>query len=105
MQEIEEEQPKTYHRLTIQKHGHASELVLDMLNGPFNVLKLFLPAGLGIRAVFALVLLVLCGPSKAALVVCKDGYPARGPSWEDMLIAGDVLCETMNEHNGCFGRG
>ena len=90
--------------MTIQKHGHASELLLGMLNGPFDVLELLLPAGLCVRAVLALVLLVQCGPAKATLVVCEDGDPTRGPRWKDMFVARDVLCESMNEHDCRFDR-
>jgi hypothetical protein len=102
---VEGEEWKTYHRMTVQEEGHASELLLGVLNGPLNVPKLLLPARLSVRAVFALVLLVQCGPPKAALVVGEDGDPARGPSWKDMFVARDVLCETMDEHDRGFGGG
>ena len=100
-----EEEREAYHRMTVQKDGHAGKLLLGMLNGPFNVLELRLPARLSVRAVFALVLFVLCGPPEAALVVGEDGDPARGPGWKDVFVARDVLCETMDEHDRGFGGG
>ena len=91
--------------MTIQKDRHARELLLGVLNGPLNVLELLLRTRLSVRAVLALILLVLCGPPEATLVVGKDGDTARRPSWKDMFIARDVLCETMDEHDGGFGGG
>lgn len=91
--------------MAIQKDGHAGKLLFGILNGPFNVLELLLPARLCVRAVLALVLLVLCGLPETALVVGKDGDPARGPGRKDMFIARDVLYETMDEHDRRLGRG
>ena len=96
---------ETYHRMTVQKHGRANELLLGVLNSPFNVLELLLPAGLCVRTVLALVLFVQCRPPEATLVVCEDGNPARGPSWKDVFVARNVLCESVHEHNRGFGGG
>lgn len=100
-----EEGCETYHRVAVQEDGHASELLLGMLNGPFNILELLLPARLCVRTVLALVLFVQCGPPKAALVIGEDGDPAGRPSREDTFVARDMLRKTMDEHDRSVGGG
>lgn len=88
--------------MPIQKYRNGTELALRMVYSPLDVLKLFLPARLCIRTLLALPLRVQGRPTKAALVIRKYSYAARGPSGKYMLVPSNVLDETVHENYNSF---
>ena len=76
-------------------------LVLDMLQPPFDICKLIVPACLAVLALQALVLAVERRQTEPPLVESEHRDTARGVLRVYVLVPGDVLRETMHEeHDG-----
>lgn len=70
-----------------------------MVDSPLDILKLLLPAGLPIRAVFTLPLQVQGRPPEATLVKCEYSYVACRPSRKHVFIPSNMLGEPMHENH------
>ena len=92
----------TYHGMPHEERGQLSMLSSGMLNGPLDVKCLIFPAGLPISTSLALMFLVESGFSETALVIRKHGYSTLLKKWVDVLVAADVLAETVHEDKDCF---
>jgi hypothetical protein len=76
-----------------------------MAKRPLNIPHLVLPPGLSVQAILTFLLLIQCGPAKSSLVKGEDRDAFLRELGMNILISVDMFCESMDEDQGCFGRG
>lgn len=75
-----------------------------MFDPPLDICKFEVAAGLAVARVWAAVCVVECGPPKTAQVVCKQRNAMLGPANVDVVVAADVVPESVHVERDGFRR-